>query len=124
MKEHLLSIFALIAFSSFTIDSFTEIINAIKSGNATEVARYFDNNVEITTPQNGNSYSKSKAEEVLHDFFNSNFVKDFKVIHMGENERSQYCIGNLLTNNGTYRTTIYTKQKGGIQLIQEIRFEK
>lgn len=124
MKKYLPPLFAFIIFSSFTVYSFREIINAIKSGNAAEVARYFDNTVEITFPQQSNSYPKNKAEEKLRDFFNNNPVKDFKVIHQGKNEDSQYCIGNLSTNNGTYRTTIYTKQKGQIQLIQELRFEK
>jgi hypothetical protein len=124
MKRYLLPLFTFILFSSFTISSFTEIINAIKSGNAAEVAKYFDTTVEITFPEKSNSYSKSKAEVELRNFFNNNSVKDFKVIHQGKNEVSQYCIGNLTTNNGMYRTTIYTKQKGEIQLIQEIRFEK
>lgn len=124
MKKFLLLFFALVVFSSFAIYSFSEIIDAIKSGNAAEVAKYFDNTLEITFPQKSNSYSKSKAEEKLRDFFNNNPVKGFKIIHQGKNADSQYCIGNLSTDNGIYRTTIYTKQKGEIQLIQELRFEK
>lgn len=124
MKKFLLPFFALVVFSSFAIYSFSEIIDAIKSGNAAEVAKYFDNTLEITFPQKSNSYSKSKAEEKLRDFFNNNPVKGFKIIHQGKNADSQYCIGNLSTDNGIYRTTIYTKQKGEIQLIQELRFEK
>ena len=51
--------------------SFTEIVNAIKSGNSAEVSKYFDNTVEITLPEKSNSYSKSQAELVLHDFFDN-----------------------------------------------------
>jgi len=123
MKKYLLSLFALVMLSSFAKYSFTEIIDAIKSGNASEVAKYFDNTVEITLPQKSNSYPKSKAEEVLLDFFNNNPVKSFKVIHQGVNAGSQYCIGTLTTDKGSYRTTIYTKLKGNTQLIQELRFE-
>jgi len=124
MKKYLLSSLVLVMLSSFTIDSFTEIINALKSNNAAEVARYFDNTVEITIPGKISSYSKSKAELVISDFFKNNPVRGFKIIHQGENAGSQYCIGNLITGNGLYRTTIYTKQKGNNQLIQELRFEK
>ncbi len=124
MKKYLLSFLALVVFCSFAVSSFTEIINAIKSGNAAEVAKYFDNNVEITFPGKMSSYKKSKAELVVRDFFKNNPVKGFKVIHQGENSGSQYCIGNLITGKGLYRTTIYTKQKGEGQLIQELRFEK
>ncbi len=116
---------AVIAFlSSFLTISFTDIVNAIKSGNANEVARYFDNIVEITLPEKSNSYSKSQAELVLRNFFNTNGVKKFDVIHKSENSGSQYCIGNLTTNNGLFRTTIYMKQKGNKDVVQELRFER
>ncbi len=124
MKKILLSSLIVTVFSSFTYISFTEIINAIKSGNATEVAKYFDNTVEITFPQKSNSYSKNQAQLVLHDFFNENAVKNFQVIHQSENAGSEYCIGNLTTSNGVFRTTIYIKQVGAKELIQELRFEK
>jgi hypothetical protein len=104
--------------------SFTEVVSAIKSGKATEVARYFDNTVEITLPEKSNSYSKSQGELVLYNFFNNNTVTNFEVIHKSESAGSQYCIGNLITNNGTFRTTIYMKQKGDKQVVQELRFEK
>ena len=124
MKKIILYIIVAGLFSSFTAISFTEVLNAIKSGNAKEVAQYFDNTVEITFPGKSNSYSKSQAELVLNDFFNSNNVKNFEIIHKSENISSQYCIGNLNTNNGSFRTTIYMKQKGDRQVVQELRFEK
>ncbi|HEY9342727.1 MAG TPA: DUF4783 domain-containing protein [Hanamia sp.] len=124
MKKLILFVMIAGLFSSFTAISFTEILNAIKSGDAKEVAKYFDNTVEITISEKSNSYSKSQAQLVLHDFFKSNSVKNFEVIHKSENASSQYCIGNLITNNGLFRTTIYMKQKGDKQVVQEIRFEK
>ena len=124
MKKLILFVIIAGLFSSFTAISFTEVLNAIKSGDAKKVAKYFDNTVEITFSEKSNSYSKSQAELVLHDFFKSNNVKNFEVIHKSENASSQYCIGNLITNNGLFRTTIYMKQKGDKQVVQEIRFEK
>ncbi|MDP4283559.1 MAG: DUF4783 domain-containing protein [Bacteroidota bacterium] len=124
MKKFLLPIAIVALLSSFMIVSFTEVVNAIKSGDATEVAKYFDNTVEITLPEKSNSYSKHQAELVLRDFFNTNGVKNFEVIHKSENVGSQFCIGNLTTNNGIFRTTIYMKQNGNKEVIQELRFEK
>jgi len=113
-----------IAFCSFSFYSgIDDVVNAIKSGNAAEMAKYFDNTVEIGMPDKSNSYSKSQAEMVLKDFFTNNGVKGFDVIHKGENAGSQYCIGNLVTRAATYRTTIYMKQKSDKQVLQEIRFE-
>jgi type II secretory pathway pseudopilin PulG len=124
MKKAILSLLIVAILSSFTLISFTEVVSAIKAGNAAEVAKYFDNTVEITVAQKTNSYSKKQAELVLSDFFQTNSVKSFDVIHQSENSASQYCIGNLTTINGVYRTTIFMKQKGNKQVIQELRFEK
>ena len=109
---------------SFSFVSVEDIISAIKNGDATEVSKYFDNTVEISLPNKSNSYSKSQAELVLRDFFVNNVVKDFEVIHKGDNAGSQFCIGTLQTKNGIFRTTIFLKQKGEKQVLQELRFEK
>ena len=110
--------------SSFTLfSSIDEVITALKAGNAADLARFFDNTVEINMPNKSNDYSKSQGELVLKDFFSSNTVKGFIVIHKGENSGSQYCIGTLLTRTGSYRTTIYMKQKGDKQVLQGITFE-
>ena len=118
----LLSFFLLASFKpAISID---EVVTAIKAGNATAVAGYFDNTVEITLPDKGNSYSKSQAEIVLKDFFANNTVKGFTIIHKGQNAGYQYCIGTLITKNGSFRTTIQMKQKkDNTQVVQELRFE-
>ena len=118
----LLTIGALL--SSFTFfSSIDEVIAAMKAGNAADVAKFFDNTVEINMPDKSNSYSKSQAELVLKDFFSSNTVKSFTVIHKGENSGSQFCIGTLATRTSTYRTTIFMKLKGDKQVLQTITFE-
>lgn len=121
--------FLLICLSAFLLTSFTmlagisEVVGALKSGNAAQVAKYFDNTVEITLPEKSSSYSKSQGELILRDFFANNPVKSFTILHQGDNSGSQYCIGTLVTKTATYRTMIYMKQKGDKQLLQEIRFE-
>lgn len=124
MKKLLLSLVIFVSVCSFVSYSFTEVVKAIRSGNSAEVSKYFDNTVEITLPEKSNSYSKSQAELVLRDFFATNGVKDFEVLHKSDTPGSQYCIGNLQTNNGTFRTTIFMKEKGDKELVQELRFEK
>jgi hypothetical protein len=124
MKKYLLSLAILVLVSSFISLSFDEVVKAIKSGDSARVSRFFDNTVEISLPEKSNSYSKSQAELVLHDFFASNKVINFEILHKSDNSGSQYCIGNLQTNNGTFRTTIFMKQKGDKELVQELRFEK
>ncbi len=124
MKKPILFLFVSIILSSFITISLTEIINAIRSGKSEAVAKYLDTMVEITIPNKSSSYSKSQAVLVLDEFFQTNTVKSFQVIHKSENEGSQYCIGNLTTEKGVFRTTIYVKQKEGKAVVQELRFEK
>jgi len=124
MKNFLLSLALLVSTSSFILPSFDDVVRAIKAGDASQLSAYFDNTIEITLPGKSNSYSKSQAELVLHDFFASNTVKDFEILHKSDNSGSQYCIGNLKTINGTFRTTIFMKQKGNTEVVQELRFEK
>lgn len=99
------------------------VVGALKTGNAAQMAKFFDNTIEISMPDKSNSYSKTQAEIILKDFFTNNPVKSFTIIHKGENAGSQYCIGTLATKNGDFRTTVFMKQKGTAQLLQEIRFE-
>jgi hypothetical protein len=114
---------ALVASSFSLFSSIDEVVAAMKTGNVSAIAKFFDNTVEITMPDKSNSYSKGQAEMVLKDFFTTNAVKSFEVIHKGENNGSQYCIGNLVTRGSTFRVTIFMKLKGDKQFLQEMRFE-
>jgi hypothetical protein len=117
-----------VIFSSFgpaLAQGIDEVAAALKSGNASQVAKHFDNTIDLSLPgkNSSNSYSKSQAELVLKDFFVSNGIKSFEVLHRGENAGSQFCIGTLTTRNGTFRTTMYMKQRGDYQVLQELKIE-
>jgi hypothetical protein len=114
------------AFSSFKQGTaIDEVMAGLKSGNAAQVAKYFDNTVDLTLPgkSSSNTYSKSQAEQVLKDFFAANGVKGFDVIHKGDNGGNQYCIGTLTTRNGAFRTTLYMKQREGQPVLPELKIE-
>jgi hypothetical protein len=124
MKQFLtLSLLAFFLSSFVSYVGIDDVIAALKTGSSANVARYFDNSIEISMPDKSNNYSKSQGELVLKDFFASNPVKSFEIIHKGENGGSQYCIGTLQTKNGVYRTTIFMKEKDNRQVLQELRFE-
>ena len=118
----LATVFALSSFTTFT--GLNDVINAIKTGNAVSVSKYFDNTVEITVNGKSSNYSKIQGEVVLRDFFANNAVKSFTVLHQGQSGGSEFCIGTLITSNGNYRTTLNLKQKSDKQSLQEIKFEK
>ncbi len=107
-------------------DVYSDITNAIRSGEARSVAVYFNNTVDMTINNNEDVYSKIHAEQVLKEFFKKNTPKSFTLIHKGvSKEGSKYAIGNMASSNGSkYRVYLFIKQVGSKELIQEIRFEK
>lgn len=102
--------------------SIDNVISALRSGNATELSRFMDENLDLELPDRSDNYSKSQAVLILKDFFTRNGVNGFEVKHKGDKSGNQYCIGFLQTKAGTYRTTIFMKAQGGKQLIKEIKF--
>jgi Domain of unknown function (DUF4783) len=126
MKQIFTFLCVLFFLSSFTLtehQNLNDVILAIKAGNANTVSKYFDNTVEISVAGKSNNYSKSQGEAILRDFFTNNSVKSFSVVHQGGSGGAQFCIGTLVTNHGSFRTTVNLKQKGDKQMLQEIKFE-
>jgi hypothetical protein len=114
----------LIGFAAFKPASgLDDVISALRSGNANELAKYVDDQVEIGLPEKTDTYSKSQALIVLQDFFSNNGVRGFQVIHKGDNAGGQFCVGTLQTRAGNYRATVFMKTKNGKQSMKEIRFQ-
>lgn len=111
----------LVSFSrpAYNID---EVVSAIRTGNSVELAKYFDNRVDIALPDKSDTYSKAQAEMIVRDFFSSKGVTGFEIKHKGENGGAQFCVGILKTRNAEYRTHLFMRQRGERQLLQEIRF--
>lgn len=105
------------------VGALDDVINALRKGNATELAKYVDTNLEISLPAKTDSYSRQQAIVILQDFFSNNGVKNFEVVHRGDNGGSQFCIGTLMTKSGNFRTTFFMTEKNGAQLVKEIRFQ-
>jgi hypothetical protein len=125
MKSLLTSLlaFAMVTMSSFaqpsTID---EVIGALRSGDADGLSRYFDENIQLTLPVKSDSYSKAQAQVILKDFFGNNTVKGFELKHKGDSPGGHYCIGTLQTKSGNFRAHVFMKDKGGKEVVKEIRF--
>jgi hypothetical protein len=103
--------------------SIDEVIGALRSGNANEVSRYFDDNVEVTLPVKSDSYSKAQAQLILKDFFANNDVRGFELKHKGDSPGGHYCIGTLQTKSGNFRAHVFMKSKGNKELVKELRFQ-
>jgi hypothetical protein len=110
--------------SAFTqANSIDEVIDAMRTGNSTEMSKYFDDNLELTLPDKSDSYSRAQATLILKDFFSNKGVKGFDVKHKGDQGGDQFCIGTLQTQSGNFRTTVFMKTKASREVVRKIRFE-
>ncbi len=105
-------------------DIITDISTAIKSGVATNVSKYFNSTLDITTPDNEGTYSKTQGELILKDFFTKNPPASFAVNHQGSSvDGSQYAIGTYVSGSVSYRTYFLLKKVTAGSLIQKLEFE-
>jgi hypothetical protein len=110
----------LFSFKTLNID---DVATAIRSGNVDQLSLYLDNRVDISLPDKTDTYGKIQAEMIIRDFFTLNVVRNFQVKQKGQNAGMFYCIGVLQTHHGNFRTSLFMKQKGDRQYLQELRFQ-
>ena len=128
MKKLMLFTFLLtatIAMKPIQDDNLSAITTAISNGNADALGKYFDANVEVAVKDTEKTYSKAQAVKVVKDFFAKNKPSNFKQVHQGasKGQDSQYVIGNLAANTGSFRVYVFMKKNGSTNVIQEIRFD-
>lgn len=113
-----------VVFLSFRPQSDTEeIIQALKSGNATSVANYFDSYIDLTLPGKDEikNIGKNQAGITLRSFFDENGVKGFELSSQREAGTTMYMAGKLLAKNKPYNITVLLKNKDGRHQITSIR---
>ena len=103
-----------------------EINNAMRAGDASSVARYFDKVIDITISNESTTYSKSQAQMVLKDFFGKNTIQAFHLTNRGGDAGSTYLIGRMSTASGAYLVYFFLRQKSrdSMPFLQEIKFER
>jgi len=124
--------FALILFLFFGVAAGTwcqgsippGISQAIKAGNAKELVKFMNDNVEMVILDKEGIYSKSQAEMILKDFFSKNQPKKFSLMHQGGKAESKYGIGDLSTGIESFRIYFLLKTTNGKSLIHQFRIEK
>jgi len=102
----------------------SDIILALKTGNAKEVANNMNENVEMVILDKEGIYSKTQAEMILKDFFTKNPPRKFSLLHQGGKAESKYGIGDLETSDDTFRVYFLLKRKNEKTLIHQLRIEK
>jgi hypothetical protein len=105
-------------------DIVDDVANAIRTGNAKEISKYFADNVDLKVLEQENIYSKAQAELILKDFFARHPVQEFTIVHRSVKKNdSQFAIGTLKTTNGNYRVHYLMKTATGATTVTQFRIE-
>lgn len=114
-----------IASGALAQDIFAPMKDAIKTGNAKEVTKFFNTSVDMDLEGEASTYSKAQAEFVLRDFFKKHPSTDFSIVHTGSSKGGlQFAIGRYNSNSENFDVVIRVKEVAGAYLIHEINFVK
>ena len=122
MKKLLFILLIAPSIAMVTPDNLSSISKAISNGDAKALSQYFDDKVEVSILDDENLLDKAGAKAALEKFFAKNKPQSYNQVHDGtsKGEGSKYTIGNLRTNDVTYRVYVYMKVSGKKHTIQEI----
>ncbi|HCI55660.1 MAG TPA: DUF4783 domain-containing protein [Bacteroidales bacterium] len=100
-----------------------DILTAFKTGNATELSKYFNSTLQIMLLGKEDFYKKNIAETILKDFFTNCRPKEFIIRHQGGTGDALYAIGNLKTEKGNFRVYFLLKKTDSDFFIHQIRID-
>lgn len=105
--------------------SIDKITASIRSGDVVELSQYFDESLEIITPESDGVYSQNQAVQVLKTFFQKYPCSSFDLSHTGNSAGgSKFLIASYVSGNNTFRVSVFLKKEGENFLIQELTFEE
>ncbi len=99
------------------------IAQSFKSGNADEIAKYFDDYIDMKLLEKDEikNISHNQASIALKSFFTENGIKGFEKVSDREIGSTMYMTGKLLNSGKGFNITVMMKQKAGKYAIITIR---
>ena len=92
-------------------DIISQVKSALNAGSSKELIKYLDKTSDIDIEGEKASYSKTQAEVILKDFFQSYPPTNFQIIHQGASRAgSPYVIGQYSFKSGSFRVWIRLKE--------------
>ncbi|GAB3354707.1 hypothetical protein GCM10027566_16240 [Arachidicoccus ginsenosidivorans] len=125
MKRILAILTCVLLFASFTAFSTnsSEIVDALKANNATQVSKYFDSAVDFKLPGKDEvkNVSKNQATQILKSFYSEQDIKSFELTSKREMGGTGYLTGKLKASSRSYNITIMLKTSGSTTSIVTVR---
>lgn len=90
---------------------------------AGDLARFFDNTVDITYEHTQSVYSKTQARMILNDFYTRYNPQNFEVEYNSRSQANdaQYIIGTANTAKGKFKVFFFIRLRGKRQVIREMK---
>jgi hypothetical protein len=125
MKHLIIGLFMVLQAPAFAQEVFNPMKAALKDGDASALAKQFNQQIDVTINGNQATYSKSQAEIVFRDFFRDNPPSEFSIMHTGSSKGGlQFAIGKYTSKKINYSVLMRVKETGNARLIHEISFVK
>lgn len=110
------------------VDPYTDfadtVIAAIKTGNAKEISKNFQDKINLKILDKEDVYSRAQAESLLNDFFSKYKIKSFNASHSSASKGpNQFVVGQLETSNGKFRLSFLVKKVEEKYFVSQFRIE-
>ncbi len=104
---------------------FKNVRSALKVGSSRELAKYFNETIELNINGESANYSSIHAEIYLKDFFKKYEPVEFEYAHQGSSSAGQkFAIGSYSYSGGSFRVLIRSKPFNGVYKIYIVDFIK
>lgn len=123
MKKLLALVVGAILFTSATVLNSDDIIDALKSGNPTDIAAHFDSFIDLTLPDKEEikNMGKNQATVAYKSFYQENSITGFNLTSQRENGATMYIAGKLTGKIGSKNITLMLKNTNGKYSIISVR---
>jgi hypothetical protein len=98
------------------------VIDALKNGNAAQLAGRFEKELTLTLPDQSSQLSKAQAQTAIAKFFTAYPVAGFELKHRGNAPGGAFAMGTLLTEKGQFRVNIFMSAAGP-EGVRELRIQ-
>ncbi|WP_194973694.1 DUF4783 domain-containing protein [Aquiflexum lacus] len=103
----------------------TDVTVYFKTGSSKDLAKYFDQAINLNINGHQGDYSKNQAEFILKDFFIKYPPTDFKILHKGGSPGpTMFFVGSYTTDTDQFRILIKGADKGDLMKIYSLEIIK
>ena len=122
MKK-ILTILGILFSATLFAQSGSDIITALKDGDASRFSSYFAGNVDVKLPQKDElkNVDKAEAASAIKAFFDNNTINGFDVTSQREMGGTMYITGKLRSGSQNFNITVMLKTKGDDMHVITVR---